>query len=729
VIEIPGFSKIEWLSWGSQADVYRGTDANGVVRALKIVRADRVADDPDAMTRLGREAKLLATIDSPFVVRVHGYLVHPRGDWHCVVLDYLPGEPLHKHVTRRCGITPEPDATRDSPTNPVTTPEPNGANGAAAPPRRSPDEPTPPALCTEEHVAWALDRAIDLTRGVVAMHGVGVHHRDLKPHNVMLVDDRAILIDFGFARTADLTAMTRTGAMVGTFAYMSPQQLRGIPATEVDDIYGLGSTIFHLLTGRPPGAESIDLLSQEVARRRPPNVGARNAAAGRSLPVVLAKCLEPDRRDRYQSAAALLADLERCRDGKRIARDWSPRRFLRHQQNRLLAGGAVLGLLVLCAWLLTLSSPEGLAHDLLAAAARDPVAARSRWLGLPHPERQSVLLALNRLVSADRERAEDAAQALDLGTVAFDARADCRIAVFEANQPPPSTSISDFVTGECERHLIVPKGNAWLIVTSRDPLHWWAKDDPFCLQLLVAVRGASDRTRSLQRLHLVPFARHGSLVPFVPDDASRELAADGRIPSDLHVAAYEVSGEDVHGTRSWLRTRIRDATVDLDLLAHPEEPEAAREELRRRCEEREPLARDLPAMLTFWEAWCFAAVRGCRLPMTSEWLTFATQGVPDVFLSSAPRPVDLVPVRADSKGDRTRSELHFANSNAPEWLFDRGAQAEPTFAVGPALMTENRALPSSREMFAGAKWMSTFRAHRAASQLHGLRLVRTRFRP
>jgi serine/threonine-protein kinase len=107
-----------------------------------------------------------------------------------------------------------------------------------------------PALCLQiaTEVAAALDYA----------HGRGLLHRDVKPGNIMLTDEtphRVMLTDFGIARSAaDISALTSTGAVVGTMAYAAPEQLRGLPVDARADVYALGCTIFALLTGAPPGA-------------------------------------------------------------------------------------------------------------------------------------------------------------------------------------------------------------------------------------------------------------------------------------------------------------------------------------------------------------------------------------------------------------------------------------------------------------------------------------------
>jgi hypothetical protein len=97
---------------------------------------------------------------------------------------------------------------------------------------------------------WALAAA--LAEGLSAIHEAGIIHRDLKPSNVLLASDGARIIDFGIAQGSSLTSITRSGAVIGTPAYMSPEQIRGLPLTPASDVFSLGSVLAFAATGTEP---------------------------------------------------------------------------------------------------------------------------------------------------------------------------------------------------------------------------------------------------------------------------------------------------------------------------------------------------------------------------------------------------------------------------------------------------------------------------------------------
>jgi predicted Ser/Thr protein kinase len=175
---------------------------------------------------------------------------------------------------------------------------------------------------------WEPERAADLVeklaRAVHAVHKEGVVHRDLKPANVLLdPDGEPKVVDFGLAKLAgsDRTEATVTGSVLGTPAYMAPEQADGRtrdvgPHT---DVYALGAVLYHLLTGRPPfgGDTPLATIRRIVSddpvppRERCPDVPA-------DLDAVCLKCLAKEPEDRYPSAKALADDLRRVLDGEPV---------------------------------------------------------------------------------------------------------------------------------------------------------------------------------------------------------------------------------------------------------------------------------------------------------------------------------------------------------------------------------------------------------------------------
>jgi serine/threonine protein kinase len=157
----------------------------------------------------------------------------------------------------------------------------------------------------------------ELADVLAAVHGAGIVHRDLKPANVFIAQRRAAeelkLLDFGVAKQIDLHTLTGKGDVLGTLAYMAPEQLRDArSASPAADLYALGALVYECATGAPPiqGASSAELLvnvmqgvTRPVRTRRPDLPG--------HLAKVIDRCLEARPQQRYRSAAELLDALER----------------------------------------------------------------------------------------------------------------------------------------------------------------------------------------------------------------------------------------------------------------------------------------------------------------------------------------------------------------------------------------------------------------------------------
>ena len=161
-----------------------------------------------------------------------------------------------------------------------------------------------------------------------ALHCAHLHdvvHRDIKPNNIMAERRQdgtywPYLMDFGIAREMHGNSMTSTGGLEGTPAFMAPEQARG--DTQLldarTDVYGLGATLYSILSGRPPFVGSSAEVLMSVLTKEPPRLRALDPANPKALEVIVQKCLEKNPRRRYQSAQALADDLGRFLEGTRI---------------------------------------------------------------------------------------------------------------------------------------------------------------------------------------------------------------------------------------------------------------------------------------------------------------------------------------------------------------------------------------------------------------------------
>ncbi|MFN7957655.1 MAG: protein kinase [Holophagaceae bacterium] len=241
----------------------------------------------------------------------------------------------------------------------------------------------------------------DAARGVHEAHRAGIIHRDLKPSNIMVERSedgalRAFVMDFGLAREWDQD-VTETGSVLGTPAYMSPEQARGELGLldRRTDVYGLGATLYHAATGRHPipGSNALEILSAisstevEPMRTRSPHIPV-------DLEAIVLKCLEKDRARRYDSAKALADDLDRFLAGEPVAARRAGliyrthRRFMRHKA--LAVTGTVAVVLVLLALGLALKTRrdaarrEQLAQRFMESMARIESMARYSALSPLH---------------------------------------------------------------------------------------------------------------------------------------------------------------------------------------------------------------------------------------------------------------------------------------------------------------------------------------------------------
>lgn len=246
-VDDPRYRPVRRLGQGGMGAVWEVEDRERGVRcALKVMR---VGGAGDGLLRFKREFRSVADLSHPNLVRLFE-LATDGARWY-YTMELVEGSDLLEAMRAR----DSDDATRGEPTDPSTETLPrrtsageSDAGSARATTREACSLPATP--CDLERLDLALPQLLD---GLGFIHARGVVHRDLKPKNILF--DRAghlRVLDFGIAQHLSSDRLTAAGTIVGTLAYMSPEQCEEGAITPASDLYGLGCLLFHLLTGAPP---------------------------------------------------------------------------------------------------------------------------------------------------------------------------------------------------------------------------------------------------------------------------------------------------------------------------------------------------------------------------------------------------------------------------------------------------------------------------------------------
>jgi TolB-like protein/Tfp pilus assembly protein PilF len=158
----------------------------------------------------------------------------------------------------------------------------------------------------------AVDVALQIARGLSRSHEAGVVHRDIKPANVMVTDRGEVkILDFGLAKLSGQTRLTRSGAAMGTAAYMSPEQARGEPIDRRTDIWSLGVVLYEMISGRVPFASDYEQATiYQILNSDPAPVADLRAGVARELEEIIGRCLAKNPDGRYPSMDHMIEDLE-----------------------------------------------------------------------------------------------------------------------------------------------------------------------------------------------------------------------------------------------------------------------------------------------------------------------------------------------------------------------------------------------------------------------------------
>lgn len=262
----------ELIGMGGMANVYKAYDAiDDRTVAVKILR-DEFLGNTEFLRRFKNESKAIAVLSHPNIVRV--FDVSFTGSVHSIVMEYIDGITLKDYIERQ-GV-----------------------------------------LTWKEAVHFTLQ----ILRALQHAHDKGIVHRDIKPHNIMLLQNGAIKVtDFGIARFARSDVKTITDRAIGSVHYISPEQAMGESTDEKSDIYSVGVMLFEMLTGRLPfeadTAVSVAIKQIQTQAQRPTSI---NPSIPEGLEDITIRAMQKDAARRYRSAAEMISDIEKFKENPSI---------------------------------------------------------------------------------------------------------------------------------------------------------------------------------------------------------------------------------------------------------------------------------------------------------------------------------------------------------------------------------------------------------------------------
>lgn len=254
---------IKSIGEGGMANVYLAQDTllNRLV-AIKVLRGD-LADNEKFIRRFQREAKSVSDLSHPNIVEV--YDVGEEDGQHYIVMEYIDGKTLKQLLQKRTTLT----------------------------------------------VPEVVDIMTQLTDGMAAAHDAYIIHRDIKPQNIMILDNGMIKItDFGIATSMNATQLTQTNSVMGSVHYLPPEQASGQSATIKSDIYSLGILMYELLTGSVPfkGDNAVEIALKQM-KERIPSLRKQNPLIPQSIENVIIKATAKNPKNRYDNVREMHEDI------------------------------------------------------------------------------------------------------------------------------------------------------------------------------------------------------------------------------------------------------------------------------------------------------------------------------------------------------------------------------------------------------------------------------------
>ena len=259
---ISHYKILEKLGSGGMGTVYRAQDLKlDRYVALKFL-PPHLSQDEESKKRFIHEAKAASALNHPNIATI--YEIDEAEGQMFIAMEYVEGPSLQDVIV--------------------------GANGRS---------PLP--------IDLAIDYAIQIAEGLSKAHAKGIIHRDIKPANILVTEDGVVkIVDFGLAKLAGATKLTKEGTSMGTVAYMSPEQTQGAEVDHRTDIWALGVVLYEMLTGEPPFKGDYEqAVIYSILNEEPDFSGIPEAL----IPVVQ-KALAKQAEERYQNVGEMLADLK-----------------------------------------------------------------------------------------------------------------------------------------------------------------------------------------------------------------------------------------------------------------------------------------------------------------------------------------------------------------------------------------------------------------------------------
>jgi len=257
---------IKSIGEGGMANVYLGYDTILERQvAVKILRGD-LSDDEKFIRRFQREANSASSLRHPNIVEM--YDVGEDDGKYFIVMEYVDGKTLKSLIKKRGPL----------------------------------------------NLSEAIDIMLQLTSGIACAHQSYIIHRDIKPQNVLILEDgRVKITDFGIAMALNNNELTQTNSVMGSVHYLPPEQASGSSSTIKSDIYSLGILMFELLTGKVPfkGENAVEIAIKHM-KNPIPSVCAFNSSIPQSVENIILKACAKNPKNRYDSVSEMYEDLKKC---------------------------------------------------------------------------------------------------------------------------------------------------------------------------------------------------------------------------------------------------------------------------------------------------------------------------------------------------------------------------------------------------------------------------------